>query len=113
MKAYPRVLGQYQDKDVILKKSSYGLYIEYNKESYSLKDKKVPSLEEAIAIIKEKQQNILESYVVTVDGKKIKVVALNGQYGPYIKFEQNKKTRFVSIPKDLDPKELTDEQIIT
>ena len=110
--AYPKTLGDYEGKTVELRKSKFGIYIAYDKKSYNVKDGKDPTLEEAINIIKEKEKDIIEKYFVTIDGKRIDLVVKNGKYGPYMQLKWGKTTKFISIPKELDPANLTDIEII-
>jgi DNA topoisomerase I len=97
--AYPKILGKYEDKDIILNDGRYGLYIKWNDKNFNIKDKDKISLSNAIEIIKSNNKKVLREV-----SKTIKI--MNGPYGPYVMY--NKK--FASIPKDKDINELTIEE---
>ena len=86
---YPKILGQYEGKDIIIKNGQYGYYIVYNEKNYKLMEgyDESLSLEDAIKIIGNK-------YIVRT-----------GKYGPYITFEG----KFYKIPKEYDISKMTDE----
>ena len=91
---YPLDIGEYDSSQIQLKKGSHGLYIQHNTTKISIDNDDI-SLEDAIAKIKEKKNNIIKEF------KGLKI--LNGPYGPYI----NKGKINVSIPKNKDPTKLT------
>jgi DNA topoisomerase-1 len=103
---YPCVIGQYENKDVIICKGPYGLYIKYDNKNYPWKEQIEPSLDECINIINEKNKNIIG----TISGKK-KYEIRTGQYGPYIIVPTKGNTKFVSIPKNEDINNLTEQRI--
>jgi DNA topoisomerase-1 len=107
---YPRVLGKYENNDVILKKGMYGFYLTYNNINYKIFEHfdKDLLLEEAIECINtHKQNNVLMNG--NIKNELLKNIGdytiKNGQYGPYILY--NKK--FFSIPKEYDIAQLTKE----
>lgn len=101
---YPKNLGKYNRKMVVLKRGQYGLYISYGKEAnISLSKLNIPedqinnivNLEYVIELIKEKNKNILFSQK---DGKTIYSI-LTGPYGNYIKIETPpKKPHNIKFP---------------
>jgi DNA topoisomerase-1 len=103
---YPCIIGQHDKKDITICKGPYGLYIKYNDNNYPWKEIIEPTLDDAINIIIEKNKNIL---------RKIKNYEIRtGQYGPYIIVPSKSKTTkatFVSIPKNIDINNLTEEKI--
>jgi len=97
---FPRKIGNYKDKDIIIKNGMYGYYIFYNDNNYKLlenMDENI-SLEDAINCIEQKVNNNL---INKIDKYTIK----NGPYGYYIIY--NKK--FYNIPKEYDIDKLTKE----
>jgi DNA topoisomerase-1 len=111
---FPLLLGQYEQKDLFLKKGQYGLYLTHNDINYSLTDEydKNITLNEAINIIEIKNKPINNGIDNDNDAPKktstlIKKVndylIKDGPYGPYIHFKQ----KFYSIPKEYNPSELT------
>jgi DNA topoisomerase-1 len=103
---YPCVIGQYENKDIIVCKGPYGLYIKYNEKNYPWKQVIDPSLDEAINIIAEKNKEVI--------GKVSKYEIKNGPYGPYIIVpakSKTGKTKFVGVPKGIELSSLTEEKI--
>lgn len=103
----PRALGQYENKEVLVNEGRYGPYIRHGDLFVSLKqvDPYSITLEQAIDLIRQKQQVDAEKVIATFEDGNIQV--LNGMYGPYIK--SGKKN--YKIPKGTDPKSLTLETI--
>lgn len=96
----PRMLGMHQGHEVVVGDGRYGPYVLYNKRFYSLNKDQDPlaiTLEEAIALIDQKKNNIIQEF--SEQG----ILVLQGRYGPYIK----KGSVNARIPKDQDPKALT------
>lgn len=112
---YPKLLGEYNKKDVFLQKGEFGFYIVYEKNNYKLPDatKSDINLNEAIEIIKTSEVNLIAKLTVKDKAnKKIEVVILNGKFGPYIQINQKNKKINYAIPKNIDPTNLTEEQIL-
>jgi DNA topoisomerase-1 len=104
---YPCVIGQYEEKDIVVCKGPYGLYIKYNEKNYPWKQMIDPTIDEAIYIISEKNKDILKKV-----GNKYEI--RDGPYGPYILVPakgKNGKAKFVSVPKDVDLNGLTEQNI--
>ena len=97
IKTYPIKLGEYNDKDVLLKKGKYGLYLEYNKVNYKILEEFGDDIgiDEAIRCIDKKKSD----YLYDFDDYKVK----NGPYGPYIIY----KNKFYKIMKTYDIDNLT------
>lgn len=103
---YPCILGQYEEKDITICKGPYGLYIKYDEKNFPWKQNIDPTLDEAINMIAEKNKSIL--------GKVNKYEIRNGPYGPYIIVPakgKNGKNKFVSVPKDIEISNLTENKI--
>jgi DNA topoisomerase I len=102
------ILGLYEDKEIILKKGKYGLYITYNDKNYTLKHLKKEeheiTLEDAIKSInyKKSNPNIIKELSNTISIRK-------GKYGPYVmvKKEGIKKPIFLKIKKGEDLNTIT------
>ena len=107
---YPRVLGEYEGKEVTVAIGRFGPYIRHNNKFYSLKKEDDPStitIDRAIELIEEKRKADKEKVIKTFE-EDPKVQVLKGRYGPYLVIDkQNYK-----IPKDMDPASLTLEQCI-
>ena len=77
------ILGLYNEKEIVLKKGKYGLYITYNDNNYTLKHLKKSeneiSIEDAIKAInyKKSNPNIIKQLSDTISIRK-------GKYIPYV-----------------------------
>ena len=93
---YPKKLGKYKNKEIMIKKGKNGVYINHDKKNYSIQGD--CSLEEATELIKNQKNTII---------KKIsdEIVIKNGQYGPYIHY---KNKYFISIKSD--PRTITEKE---
>jgi DNA topoisomerase I len=101
----PRVVGTYEDKEMIAAIGRFGPYIRHNSKFYSLTKGMDPMLvtpEEAIVIIEQKRKAEAEKLIKSFE-ENPEVQVLNGRYGPYIVV--GKKN--VKIPKGKEPTELT------
>ena len=102
--ALPITLGEYEGKPVIIGEGKYGPYIHYDKLFISIpkgKDPLTVKMDEAIALITEKQQS------ATPIHQWGEVQVLNGKYGAYIHTAEGN----YQIPKYTDPQTLTEEQV--
>lgn len=97
---YPKKMGTYENKDIIIKNGMYGYYICYDDKNYKLLENMDEnlSLEDAIRCI---ENTIKTNSVIKVDKYTIK----NGPYGYYIQYEK----KFYNIPKEYDVEKLTKE----
>ena len=105
--SYPKLLGKYNNKDVLLQKGKYGLYIKYNGKNYPLTDENT-SLNDVIKLIESKKKDIINEFDIKGTNYQIR----NGEYGYYISFKKGSKMQFVSIPKDKDVNTLTTDDIV-
>lgn len=97
----PKLLGTYEDKEVMMIVGKYGPYIKYDSQNITLDKNKIENLtlEDAIDVIRNaKTKNVLVSYDENPD---IKV--MNGRYGAYI----TNGTDNYKIPKDVTPENIT------
>ena len=101
----PRIVGDFEESDIVAAIGRFGPYIRHNEKFYSLKKEDNPytvQLIRAVEIIKEKRID---------DGKKLiksfkenkNVQILNGKYGPYISIGKNN----FKIPKEKNPANLS------
>ena len=103
--ALPRVVGQFEDKDLTVNIGRFGAYVAHDGKFYSLKKTHDPytvTSAEALEVIEEKRNSILRVF----EGTDISIVV--GRWGPYIK--AGKKN--VKLPKDADVKKLKLEEIM-
>lgn len=111
MNKYPKNLGNYNDKEIIIKNGPYGYYINYDNKNYKLLEdyNEELSLDDAIKCIEgnnntktsDDDNKTKSTLIKSIDKYTIK----NGPYGYYIHF--NKK--FYNIPKEYIIEELTKE----
>jgi len=93
----PRILGQFEGKEVSVSIGRFGPYIAHDKRFYSLSKEFDPytiSFEETIPIITEKRAAKEERTIKVFEKEKLQL--LRGPYGPYIK----QGLRNFKIPKD-------------
>ncbi|MBR5686576.1 MAG: type I DNA topoisomerase [Prevotella sp.] len=85
----PRVIGQYEGSDVTIGAGRFGPYILHNKKYVSLpktEDPHTVTLETAIALIEQKQQQEQQRHLKKFEEDE-KMEVLNGRYGPYIAYD--------------------------
>lgn len=104
---YPKNLGKHNNKEVLLQKGKFGIYIKYNGKNYPL-DNEETSLSDVIKIIEAKSRDILKEF--DIKGKNYQI--RNGEYGHYVSFKTGTKMSFRSIPKDKNLDEITEDDII-
>ena len=105
---FPRILGEYEGKEITVAVGRFGPYIRHDNKFYSLAKTDNPALVEydrAVEIINEKRQKDLDNIIRTFD-QDPDLQVLNGRFGPYIAY---KKSNY-KIPKGTEPSTLTYEQ---
>ena len=108
---FPRVLGEYEGKEITVAVGRFGPYVKHDNKFYSLAKTDNPSLVEydrAVEIINEKRQKDLDNIILTFD-QDPEMRVMNGRFGPYIAY---KKTNY-KIAKTVDPNTLTYEQCLS
>jgi len=107
---FPKTIGAFEDKDLVVAIGRFGPYIKHNNEFFSLAKTDDPSsigTERAIEIILDKRQKDKEKVIQKFEGKET-VMVLNGRFGPYISIGKNN----YKIPKDKEPARLTLEECL-
>lgn len=106
----PRVVGEFEGKDMTANLGRFGPYVRHDSKFYSLTKEQDPhtiTAEEAVALIEGKRkadaERLIKSFPENPD-----IQVLNGRFGPYI--VAGKKN--VKIPKGEEPTELTLERCI-
>ncbi len=105
----PRTLGQIEGKDVKASVGRFGPYIQLDKTFASIPKDKDPytiTFEDAVAILREKQEANANKVIHNFEKEGIQV--LNGRYGPYIKKGKDN----YKIPKDKSAEYLTIEDVM-
>ncbi len=98
MLKYPKKLGKYKNKEVVIKKGKNGIYLNYDKKNFSIQEE--CSLKDATTIITSQKNNLIKQ--INKD-----IIIKNGQYGPYIHY---KAKHFISIKTD--PEKLSEEDCL-
>lgn len=103
--SFPRLLGTYEGKDVLVSVGRFGPYVKYGSAFFSLKKTDNPldvSLERAIEVMNEKilaeKNKLIREFTENPDVK-----VLNGRWGPYIAIA---KVNY-KIPRGTEPASLT------
>ncbi len=94
----PRVVGTYEDKEIVAAIGRFGPYIRHDSKFVSLTGDDDP-----YTVDQERAIELIEAKFIKSFDENPDVQVLNGRYGPYIK--AGKKN--VKIPKDKEPKGLT------
>ncbi len=105
----PRELGEYKKAEVVTAIGRFGPFVRYGNKFVSIPknselDPYTIKLEEAIVLIKKKEEDEANKIIANYNYGKIQI--LNGRYGPYIRANK----RNYKIPKDKDPHKLTLEE---
>ena len=107
---FPRILGEYEGKEVSVAVGRFGPYVKHNNTFFSMAKTDNPNtidIERAIELIDEKRQKDVENTILTFENDPDMRV-LNGRFGPYISY----KKKNYRIPKETDPKSLTYEDCL-
>ncbi|MEO8148968.1 MAG: type I DNA topoisomerase [Bacteroidia bacterium] len=106
----PRILGEYESKDIKIAIGRFGPYAQHNSAFYSLPKGEDPytiNYERAVEIILAKRKADSEKLIkIFPENEEAKV--LNGRWGPYVAF--GKKN--LKIPKGQDPNSITYEEVL-
>jgi DNA topoisomerase-1 len=108
----PRIVGQFEEKDMTAAVGRFGPYIRHDSKFYSLakgQDPHTITPDEAIVLIEAKRKQEAEKLIKTFEPEgRADVQVLNGKYGPYIVAAGKN----VKIPKGEEPRELTLERCL-
>ena len=105
---FPRILGEYEGKEITVAVGRFGPYVKHDNKFYSLAKTDDPAMvdcDRAIEIINEKRQKDLDNIILTFD-QDPDLRVLNGRFGPYISYKKGN----YKIPKGTEPSTLTYEQ---
>ncbi|MGQ9799116.1 MAG: type I DNA topoisomerase [Ignavibacterium sp.] len=106
----PRVVGEYEGKEVVAGIGRFGPYIRHDGKFISIKKQFDPytiTLDEAIQVIDAKRVSDSEKYIKVFDEDPSYQI-LNGRWGPYLK--AGKKN--IKLPKDREPSSFTFEECV-
>ena len=106
----PRVVGKYNDLEVVAAIGRFGPYVRYDGKFYSIKNQYDPhdiEIDEAIEVIKAKIKADAEKTIKTFE-ENPEFQILNGRWGPYLKAGKEN----IRIPKDHEPASLTYEDCL-
>jgi DNA topoisomerase-1 len=106
----PRVVGTFEDKEIVAAIGRFGPYLRHDGKFYSLKKEYDPhtvSEEDAKIVIEAKRVADVEKFIKVFDEDPTYQI-LNGRWGPYLK--AGKKN--VKLPKDREPISFTFEEVV-
>jgi DNA topoisomerase I len=106
----PRVVGLYNDREVVAAIGRFGPYVKYDGKFYSIKNQYDPhdiKIDEAISAIEAKVKSDAEKLIKTFE-ENPEFQILNGRWGPYLKAGKEN----VKIPKDREPASLTYDECV-
>lgn len=111
----PRTLGEFEEHPVKAAIGRFGPYVQLDKTFVSIPKELDPhtiTLEEAIDLIVKKREADSQRLIKTFD-ELPGVEVLNGRFGPYIAYKKEGERRATNykIPKDMEPKALTVEDV--
>ena len=113
----PRIVGQWEGKDIVAAIGRFGPYLRYDGKFTSIKksDNEDPltiSLDKSIDLIKIKITQDKERLIANFEGEPL-IQVLNGRYGPFIQITPAKGKKInLKIPKDTKPVNLTREDCL-
>lgn len=97
---FPKSLGEFDKKEILVNIGRYGPYIIYDDKFYKIEKSSIGK-EEAILTIKERIELNNKKIIKSFEDKNIKI--LDGKWSPYIKF----KNKNIKIPKNQDIDKMT------
>jgi DNA topoisomerase-1 len=106
----PRVVGKYNDHEVVAAIGRFGPYVRYDGKFYAIKGQHDPhdiEIDEAIEVIEAKKKSDAEKLIKTFE-ENPDFQILNGRWGPYLKAGKEN----VRIPKDREPASLTYDECV-
>ncbi len=96
----PRTIGEYEGAEVTIGTGRFGPYVLHNKTYVGLPAQYDPmaiTLEEAVELLKQKQQNEEQKHLKQFDGEP-ELEVLNGRFGPYLRY----KGANYKLPKSIE-----------
>jgi DNA topoisomerase I len=108
---FPKTIGQFEGKDIIVNRGRYGPYVKYDNGFISIPETlSINSIttEDALELIAEKKKKDKERIIHDFSDTQPPIQVLNGKYGPYI----NQAKKNFKIPKEIEPKSLTLEKCL-
>lgn len=103
--SFPKNLGAYEEKEVLVAQGRFGPYIKFDEKYVSIprgEDPHAVTLDRAVELIEEKRR--ADAPIGEYNGEPYTRGA--GRFGPYLKW----KNLYISIPKSINPDEITPEQ---
>jgi DNA topoisomerase-1 len=111
-KEYPKDLGKYDKKTVYLCKGKFGFYFKYGENNISFNQEDVDNVD--IEYFKNIQEAGDKYALKTFKIKDTVINVKNGKFGPFLQLLNSKKKvlKNISIPKDIEPNNITINEII-
>ncbi|MFD1552151.1 type I DNA topoisomerase [Putridiphycobacter roseus] len=109
---FPKVIGEFEDKDVKINVGRFGPYVQHNSKFVSISEKNGDSIDtitidRAIELIKIKREEDAKKLIKTFSEDDT-MQLLIGRWGPYLKIGKNN----FKLPKDVEAENLTYEQCV-
>ncbi|AGF85502.1 topoisomerase 1 [Moumouvirus goulette] len=110
---YPKNLGKYKSHDIILQKGSYGPYVQYKNQNYSMKEmnEKDIDINAAIKLIELQKENNIAEFEIKKGKNIISAIVLKGPYGFYIQTRNGTIRKNYPIPKNIDSEKISLEKV--
>lgn len=108
--SFPRILGEYEGKEIKVNIGKYGPYVQYERKFASIPAEEDPgsvTLERAIEIMQEKIKEDANRIIKTFPEDE-NMQLLNGKYGPYLKIGRKN----YKLPKDVEPANLSYDECV-
>ena len=110
---YPLVLGLHNGKEVKVNSGKFGKYFTYDGKNYSLKDIEEVTMKTVKNILETKTEEIDNSIIKQLSKditlKKGKIIN-DKQLPPFLQVKSAKSTKFIPLPKEKDPYEVSLEE---
>jgi len=107
---FPKHIGEYEDKEMVVGLGRFGPYVRHNSQFYSIpkgEDPQTLHSDRAIELIQEKRKRDQEKLILSFDQDPLLKV-LKGRWGPFISYGKAN----IKIPKGKVPEELSFEECL-
>ena len=111
-KEYPKYLGKYNKKSVYLCQGKFGFYFKYGDANISFNQEDIDKVD--VEYFKNIQEAGDKYALKTFKVKDTVINVKNGKFGPYLQLLNSKKKvlKNISIPTDIEPNDITINEII-
>ena len=103
---FPRTLGFFEGKEVVVGIGPFGPYVKHNEKYYNLSREDI-SYERALEIVKTKRELGIGEVILEFENDP-DILVINGRFGPYIKYKKNN----YKVPRQMTPSLLSYEDCL-